>query len=126
MAHIKCRYAYPVCRYWYPSKKRIYHDTYWFCDGDGYCPDDGSKYTRPDGQTTVINPVCKHCDYVVGEFEKNVRSYSYEDGWLRVGKTKYADNEILYLEIDGRTLVEQEDGAWRVKDTAVRIPHHRN
>lgn len=107
MAHIKCRYTIPYCTYDF-IKKRVHHDESWFCDSyDSECI---GQYERPaDASNNFVNPTCKHCVYVNGEFEKNCKSYSYEDGWLEMRGASYADHEIEYLEIDGRVLINREE-----------------
>ena len=94
LAHIKCRYSYPVCTE-LGNNERIYHTYYWFCDGgDDYCPEGrhykpGNEYAK-DG-IKIINPICQYCDHVQGEFEKTVNKYSYEYGALKLRGHKYTE-----------------------------------
>ena len=101
MTRIKCRYSIPYCDYGgFPS--RVEHDEYWFCDTDALCAD----YLMPENPT-VENPTCRYCFYEPGEFEKTVKSYEYSDGDLKIGRNVYLESEIIYLEIDGRVLVDE-------------------
>lgn len=104
MTHIKCRYSYPCCTY-RGEKIRLVHNEYWFCDESGQCPD-GCCYTEPKHKE-VLNPICIYCEHVCGEFEKYVKSYEYEDGILKVFGKKYFAEEIEYLEIDERILIDR-------------------
>ena len=98
MAKIKCRYTIPYCEY-HQRHKQLTHSEYWFCDGDDEC--DIRQYTKPK-DAKAINPKCIYCEYVDGEFEKEVKSYEYHNGDLKIGRKKYNSFDILYLEIDGR------------------------
>lgn len=103
MTRIKCRYSIPYCEF--PGEHtRLYHSEYWFCDDNVFC--EIGHYTRPtDEELKVVNPTCIYCKYYEGEFEKEVKSYEYdEDGDLTIGRKKYYDFDIDYLEIDGRVL----------------------
>lgn len=103
MAIIKCRYTIPVCEL---DNKHQYHSEYWFCDSDFGC--ETGEYERPADAGNLVNPTCKHCKYVSGEFEKSVKRYEYYDGELKVGRNVYRDHDIEYLEIDGRVLKEED------------------
>ena len=106
MTKIKCRWIKPYCAYNY-GYTRIHHDEYWDCDSSDRCYE--GKYTEPEN-AKVINPRCIYCKYDKGEFEKTVKRYSYEYGELKVAGETYTENEIEYLEIDGRVLIEQKNG----------------
>ena len=109
MARIKCRYSIPACGYFGRKKIRLEHDDYWFCDSGDFCPD-GCRY-EPRKDDACINAKCKHACRIVGEFEKNVKRYEYEDGedgFLRLGSGEvYNSNELVYLEIDGRIIINE-------------------
>lgn len=102
MTDIKCRYTVPYCYYGY-SPVRLHHDVFWNCDSEYECI---GEY-HPSSGTKVINPQCTHCIYISGEFEKTVKRYEYEDGILTVAGKKYSEDEIDYLEIDGRVLIDE-------------------
>ena len=104
MAKIKCRYDIPFCEY-HQRHKQLRHSEYWWCDTDDEC--DALAYTKP-ANADVINPTCIYCEYVHGEFEKDCKSYEYEDGALKIGRKVYRDFDISYLEIDGRVLKDTE------------------
>ena len=101
MTRIKCRYSIPYCSY-HGKHERVYHNEYWWCDTDEQCID--GVYTPPP-DSNVINPTCTWCGHYVGEFEKTVKRYEFENGDLKVGGSIYYLNEIEYLEIDGRILI---------------------
>ena len=106
MAVIKCRYIIPYCEYG-GKHERKYHNEQWCCDSDLGCLD---RWYTPSSDTSVINPTCKYCKEVYGEFEKAVKSYEYYDGYLTIGRKAYREWDIVYLEIDGRVLVEEDEG----------------
>lgn len=107
MTSIKCRYTIPYCTcYGFGNHTRVYHDEFWGCDTDLYCP---KNSYRPPKDTKVLNPQCVYCKYQSGEFEKTVKRYKYEDGILTVARNTYLEHEIDYLEIDGRTLVKSKE-----------------
>ena len=111
MAHIKCRYMIPYCRY-DGENKRLQHSIYDWCDTKMCC----EKYTRPQNAGMLVNPQCIYCDYVSGEFEKTVKRYEYSNdeyhaiSTLKIGNEVYDELEIEYLEIDGRVLIDDADG----------------
>ncbi len=116
MAHIKCRYTFPYCTsLGIGNDIKVTHDMMWACDSDDGCPK-GRKYTRPKGGKDkervnwydVVNPLCEYCEYKSGEFEKTVKQYEYFDGRLKVGNKVFEENEIDFLEIDGRVLIDEE------------------
>ena len=102
MTTIKCRYSKPCCYYESPVRY-VTHSEYWFCDDGSECPID--HYTRPENSRNIVNPTCSYCGWYHGEFETTVKRYSYIDGELKVKGQTYMENEIEYLEIDGRILV---------------------
>lgn len=105
MTSIKCRYRIPHCLY-NNRNKRLYHNECWWCDDEYGC--DIGEYKRPDEcDPCLVNPTCAHCAFLNGEFETTVKRYSYESGDLKVGNKTYYENEIEYLEIDGRVLVKE-------------------
>ena len=117
MAHIKCRYTFPYCTSWgIGGEVKVTHGATWSCDSDDRCPE-GRRYTRPQGAKDkervnwydCVNPVCVYCTYKSGEFEKNVKQYEYFDGRLKVGNKVFEENEIDFLEIDGRVLIDEEE-----------------
>lgn len=108
MAHIKCRYTLPFCTEF--DNIRLSHSSFWFCDEiSDECPD-GRRYKRPENADPImVNPQCVYCKYKSGEFEKTVKKYEYYDGVLTVEGDTFDTNEIDYLEIDGRVLVEPKE-----------------
>lgn len=109
MAKIKCRYVVPYCG---RSNERLHHDEYWWCDSNDHC--EIGEYTKPSS-SDVVNPTCVWCKDVYGEFENTFDEYEYLDGDLHISFEQYpipdyADNEIIYLEIDGRVLKGGNDG----------------
>ena len=108
MAHIKCRYTLPFCTEF--DNIRLSHSSFWFCDEiSDECPD-GRRYKRPENADPImVNPQCVYCKYKSGEFEKTVKKYEYYDGVLTVAGDTFDANEIVYLEIDGRVLVEPQE-----------------
>lgn len=106
MTRIKCKYAIPYCEY-HQRHERKRHSEYWWCDTDDEC--DVCAYTKPEG-STCFNPTCIYCEDVCGEFEKEVKSYEYHDGDLKIGRKVYYAHDITYLEIDGRVLVGAKHG----------------
>lgn len=108
MAHIKCRYTLPFCTEF--DDIRLYHSDYWFCDGiSDECPD-GRGYKRPKNAAPMtVNPQCVYCKYKSGEFERTVKKYEYYDGRLTIAGDSFDANEIDYLEIDGRVIVEPQE-----------------
>lgn len=113
MAHIKCRYTLPFCTEF--DDIRVIHNDYWSCDEWGEeCPD-GREYERPENaDPMLVNPQCVHCKHKSGEFERTVKKYEYFDGVLTVAGDTFHANEIDYLEIDGRVLIEH--GKVRVEE----------
>lgn len=108
MAHIKCRYTLPFCTEF--DDIRLYHSDYCFCDGiSDECPD-GRGYKRPKNAAPMtVNPQCVYCKYKSGEFERTVKKYEYYDGRLTIAGDSFDANEIDYLEIDGRVIVEPQE-----------------
>lgn len=107
MAQIKCHCKIPYCYYTdYP--RRLQHDDYWWCDTEDFCPFGG--YKEPD-DATVVNPTCFYCVHHNEEFEKTVKNYTYNDEELKIGRKTYHVDEIVYLEIDGRVLIDEEQEA---------------
>lgn len=106
MAHIKCRYTLPFCTNF--NDIRVRHSDFWFCDAiSDECPHQ-KLYERPKNADPMIGNIqCVYCKYKSGEFEKTVKKYEYFDGDLTVAGDTFCANEIDYLEIDGRILVEQ-------------------
>lgn len=104
MAHIKCRYSIPYCEY-HNRHVKLEHDEYWWCDSDACC--DIGKYTG-DINSNCVNPTCLYLDYEYGEFERTVRRYSYENERVTVGVIPFRADDIEYLEIDGRVLIDEE------------------
>ena len=102
MAHIKCRYTIPYCTYGGRLEPQV-HNEFWFCDGMDDC--DIAKYTKPE-DAVAVNPICVHCEFWSGEFEKDLKQYEY-DGDLKVGRKLYRGWDIDYLETDGRILKDE-------------------
>ena len=110
MAHIKCRYEVPYCTIGRKSE-RIEHDEYWFCDSEDLCYDYSWRDHPAElkqALSGVINPVCDYCEYRSGEFEKDLKNYTFENGYLTARGIKLDSREINYLEIDGRVLIEED------------------
>ena len=101
MTNIKCSYSMPYCMF---NNTRVYHGEYWWCDTNDGC--ETGDYERPDGAPlNLANPICKYCEVLRGEFEKNVKRYEYKNGCLLISGMKLFEDDIDYLEIDGRVLV---------------------
>lgn len=105
MTTIKCRYSIPYCSY-HGRHQKLSHSEYWWCDDNSECFI--GEYLPPQ-DAEVVNPQCIYCGYDVGEFEKTVKRYEYINGSLTVAGKTYFQNEIDYLEIDGRVLVACEE-----------------
>lgn len=104
MTDIKCRYTIPYCSY-LEKYTRLYHNEFWWCDDNSNCQE--NHYTMPKN-SEVINEQCVYCEYRSGEFEKCVKRYEYANGVLTVAGKNYYANEIDYLEIDGRVLINEQ------------------
>ena len=118
MTEIKCRYFQPYCdSHDYEYEKNMqYYSGFWFCDDNSNC--DG--YKRPENaDPKCSNPVCRFSKDKYIEFSKYVKSYTFvnpEDrdslelsgGYLIIGKTKIDVDDISYLEIDGRIIINEE------------------
>ena len=103
MARIKCRYNNPYCLLDRETVMLRNFD----CDTTFYC----AGYERPENAPpNLVNPTCKYFDMRHGEFEENTAYYSYEDGMLKTRKRRLYDDDIEYLEIDGRVLIDEEAG----------------
>lgn len=102
---IKCRYSIPYCSY-HNQHTRLIHSELWWCDDNSECFE--GVYTRP-ADAKVVNPQCVYCGHDIGEFEKTVKRYEFENGELYVAGRNYHLNEIEYLEIDGRILIDEFD-----------------
>lgn len=104
MTRIKCRYSIPYCTArgipWRRVEDYVFDES---CEG-GYC--DIDEYRKPLGLENVVNPKCDHLCIQIGEFEKTVKNYEYDGGNLKIGRKNYYEDEIIYLEIDGRVLVD--------------------
>lgn len=106
MAHIKCRYESYSCilgnEFCYPNCFDIL---------DAECRNAVGDTTR------VINPPCSNVKTDIAEFERDCKSYSYEEytygyldfGTLKIGRTEIENYRITYLEIDGRVLKGVKD-----------------
>ena len=101
MARIKCRYTIPYCEY-NGRHEQQFHNEYWFCDSNDGC--DIGQYTESE-DPDALNPTCVFRKNRYGEFELDVDSYIY-DGDLTINEVEFREWDILYLEIDGRVLVE--------------------
>lgn len=102
MTTIKCRYSVPKCKI-----RREAIESYcdlWFCDDSECCPD----YTRPEGEIRLVNPKCKWFGgFSRNAFEKIVKRFSYEYGDLKINGKTYREEQIDYLEIDGKVLIDE-------------------
>lgn len=110
MAHIRIKYVEPMCTLYNPYRAS------WNCfddeEGDGEsircCPGFKLKPTKYTGE--VIQ--CEYASRKEIEKEGNFKSWTLEkDGEnmisLLLGKTYIEGDDISYLEIDGRVLVEE-------------------
>lgn len=104
MANIKCRYRIPYCEY-HNEHERLFHNEFWWCDHNDWCAI--GKYSKHP-QDAIVNGQCIYCQYENGEFEKTVKNYEYINGELKIGNKKYTYHDIIYLEIDGRVLIEED------------------
>ena len=111
MAHIKCRcrIAYCVCDFEVHMRITNLEE----CDGLGQCAyeinHEGRGYKRPPkADDRLVNPTCEWILIEPFEFERTVKYYTY-DGDLTFRDGTYYENEIIYLEIDGRVLVNEEE-----------------
>ena len=106
MTTIKCRYKIPYCSCdkWMGGYEKVDIDTNGFCDSfTSNCQIDAEYILFDD---------CEYSWWGTGEFEKTVKCYEYDDeGVLTVGRKKYMDCQIDYLEIDGRILKEGDTDA---------------
>lgn len=104
--HIKCKYSIAHCGihcYWdEETPVRCGLETYQYC-----------KHYRPPKGSKIFNDTCIHLAFKDGEFEDDVNSYSLQDGTfvtnLDVCEEVLQYDEIEYLEIDGRIIINTED-----------------
>ena len=107
MARIKCRYTKPRCAL--GNNKE--------CGGDCFETWGGCESYRAPGKhwrderTIVIDDRCENVYFARIEFEKNYKEYEYDgsDG-LSLGRRGYfiPIDDIKYLEIDDRILINEE------------------
>lgn len=115
MATIKCKYSKPYCSLIPVSRKAerdgsVLWSNYFYCDSKECCAD----YIPDPTIKNVANPKCCFCHARKGQFEKTVKNYEYEvDGYwlggLKVAGVTYPSYTLLYLEIDGEVLVEEDE-----------------
>lgn len=112
MARIKCRYSRPTCcKPGGEIGKSIKWDEYWSCDSKDDCCD----YTKPEEPVVInggilINPQCRYSYVKYVEFEKNYKEYEFDEDGLSLGRRGdfIPVDDIEYLEIDDRILVNEE------------------
>lgn len=64
-----------------------------------------TEFIKP--QSEVVNPPCCYCDTDYREFEKTVKRYDLSDGSLTIGRRVIDTDNVDYLEIDGRVIIDE-------------------
>ena len=104
MAHIKCRYFDLRCNYLCGMNCGNICSSPEFGDD---CPNDAFTDHRFDEETLMhfVSNYCLHAVKDFAEFEGDFKSYEFDSKLLHV-RYRYIETErIVYLEIDGRILI---------------------
>ena len=107
MAHIKCRYFEWLCNN--PNRMTASIICRFPEDGDG-CRDFIGGLRQED--VFVVYSVCRHALKSYTQFEGDYKRYEYDDyAGLRISRRWVNQENIEFLEIDGKVLVgdEQQD-----------------
>lgn len=104
MAHIKCRYFEWRCNH--PHRMTASEVCHFPEDGGG-C--NGFIDGLRQGDTFVIFSVCRHAAKSYTQFEGDYKRYEYDDyAGLRISRRWVNQENIEFLEIDGKVLVGDE------------------
>lgn len=110
MTTIKCRYTAPICLDGHTDRMEN-HDCFGEWNDHDFCNDGTDSHElREKGEPRVMCQPCLYAHRQRREFEKTVKRYSYNENGLCAGGKLIPDESILYLEIDGRVLIDEEGG----------------
>lgn len=104
MAHIKCRYGEIRCGYGsYELMGCLCKDP----QTGGACERFEDKWS--EGERTIISDFCRFAEKTTAEFEGDYKKYHYDYYGITVGRKSIDAEDIEYLEIDGRVLVDESE-----------------